>query len=50
MYAWIFRHLPGPTWLKVIESLVLIGLVAYALLEWGYPWVQEYLELGEASV
>ena len=25
MYAWIFRHLPGPTWFKVIESLALIG-------------------------
>ena len=24
MYAWIFRHLPGPTWFKVIESLALI--------------------------
>jgi len=22
MYAWIFRHLPGPTWFKVIEIII----------------------------
>ena len=32
MYAWIFRHLPGPTWFKVIESLILIGAAVAALL------------------
>lgn len=24
MYAWIFRHLPGPAWLKTIEAVLLI--------------------------
>ena len=50
MYAWIFRHLPGPTWFKVIESLVLIGAAVAALFTWVYPWVQSYLELGHSSV
>ena len=39
MYAWIFRHLPGPTWFKVIESLALIGAAVAALFTWVYPWV-----------
>ena len=43
MYAWIFRHLPGPTWFKVIESLALIGAGIAALFTWFYPWVQSYL-------
>ncbi|MBB6333694.1 MAG: hypothetical protein SOX57_00650 [Schaalia hyovaginalis] len=49
MYAWIFRHLPGPTWLKAIESLILIGAVVYALFTWGYPWAQEFFGLGGAA-
>ena len=48
MYAWIFRHLPGPTWLKAIEFLILIGAVVAALFTWVYPWVQSYLELGDS--
>lgn len=40
MYGWIFRHLPGPKWFKVIEALLLIGLVVFALFTWVYPWVQ----------
>ncbi|MDT3766802.1 hypothetical protein [Gleimia hominis] len=50
MYGWIFKHLPGPKWLKVIESIILILAVAYALLEWGFPWAQEYFHLGDATV
>jgi len=50
MYAWIFRHLPGPTWFRVIESLALIAAAVAALFTWVYPWVQSYLELGQSSV
>ncbi len=50
MYAWIFRHLPGPIWLKAIEALVLVAAAVWALFTWGYPWVQDYLNLGSASV
>lgn len=50
MYARISRHLPGPTWLKVIEFLALIGAAAAALLIWAYLWVQSYPELGQSSV
>ena len=45
MYSWIFRHLPGPTWLRVIEALIIIAAIAYALLEWGFPWVHENFNL-----
>ena len=39
MYGFIFRHLPGPKWLKVIESLVLILAVVFVLFEWVFPLV-----------
>ncbi len=50
MYGWIFRHLPGPTWLKVIEAAVIIAAIAYALLEWGFVWVQDTFNLGDNTV
>ena len=41
MYAAIFRLLPGPKWLKVVWSILLIVLVAWLLLEFAFPWVQD---------
>ena len=42
MYSTIFRYLlVGPTWLRVIEALILVGLVVYGLLFFGYPWFHE---------
>lgn len=38
MYGWIFRHLPGPVWLKVVWALLLVAAVVFALFEWVYPW------------
>ncbi|WP_165867083.1 hypothetical protein [Schaalia canis] len=50
MYAWLFRHLPGPVWLKVIESLIIVMAVLYLLFEHVYPWAQNYLNLADNSV
>ncbi|MCD4550027.1 MULTISPECIES: hypothetical protein [unclassified Schaalia] len=50
MYNWIFRHLPGPTWLKIIESLILIAAIVAALFVWVFPWAQSYLNIGDANV
>ncbi len=51
MYGFIFRHLPGPKWLKVIESLVLILAVVFVLFEWVFPLVNTYIvEIGRAHV
>lgn len=37
MYGWIFRHLPGPKWLKAVQALALIALIIYVLFKWVYP-------------
>ena len=50
MYAWIFRHLPGPTWFKAIEALALVGVAVWALFTWGYPCAQDFFDLGSAAV
>lgn len=50
MYGWIFRHLPGPTWVRTLEALVLIAAVVWVLFQWVFPWAQVFWDLGESSV
>lgn len=42
MYAWIFRHLPGPLWVRIIISLLLIAATVYLLMEYVFPYFEEY--------
>ena len=42
MYAWIFRHLPGPLWVRIIIAIVLILAVVYLLMEFVVPHCAEY--------
>ena len=50
MYAWIFRHLPGPLWLRVLESLVLLGLVLVALVTVVFPWASAFFPWTASTV
>lgn len=43
MYAALWRLLPGPRWLKVIEALVLVTVVCAVLLTWVFPAVEPNL-------
>ena len=42
MYAWIFRHLPGPLWVRIIIAIALILAVVYLLMEFVFPHLAEY--------
>lgn len=50
MYGWIFRHLPGPVWLKVILSLALIAAVLAALVTWVFPWLSHFSPFNASTV
>ncbi len=50
MYAALWRVLPGPVWLKVIELLVLFVAVLAALFFWVYPFVASLIGSPEATV
>lgn len=50
MYAAIFRLLPGPKWLKVVWSILLIVLVAWLLLEFAFPWAQDTFNVVDNTV
>ena len=39
IFPLIWRILPGPTPLKVLELLVLLAAITYALFTWVFPWI-----------
>ena len=42
MYGWIFRHLPGPLWVRILTSLLLAAGVVLALMTYVFPWLAEF--------
>ena len=50
MYAAIWRALPGPRWLKVIEAVVLLVAVVAVLFTWVFPVVAEQFGIFDSTV
>jgi hypothetical protein len=50
MYAWIWRHLPGPVTIRlVIVAAVLVG-VFFLLMDVVFPWVETLMPYGDVAV
>ncbi len=49
MYAWIWRHLPGPTAARVVEASLLIAAVVALLLFVVFPWIEPKLPFDDAT-
>lgn len=43
MYGWIWRHLPGPFAVKLLESLLLAAAVTALLMLVVFPWAEPRL-------
>ena len=50
MYGFIWRHLPGPAWLKAIEALILIAGIVYLLMQYVFPVIAPYMPFNNATV
>jgi hypothetical protein len=50
MYVWIWRHLPGPLAVKLLQVLVLISLVSLLLLFVVFPWIEPHLPINQVTV
>lgn len=50
MYGWLWRHLPGPTAVKILECLILLGLVVALLLLAVFPWAEANLPFLQVTV
>ena len=50
MYAWIFRNLPGPLWVRTLISLALLAAVLVVLVEFVFPWFADVTHLTDSTV
>lgn len=50
MYAWLFRHLPGPLWARILLTVLLLAAVVVALFGWGFPAIAPYMPFNDGLV
>jgi Fe2+ transport system protein B len=50
MYAALWRLLPGPTAVKVLEAFVIFLLVLLVLFQWVFPWISPHMPFNDNTV
>ncbi|MBN9326059.1 MAG: hypothetical protein J0I87_03965 [Cellulomonas sp.] len=50
MYAWLWRHLPGPVWVRVLISAALAAAVLTACFLWVYPAIAPHMPFNQTTV
>ena len=50
MYAWLFRQLPGPFWLRILLSAAILAGVLFLLVDFVFPWLADVTNLTDATV
>ncbi len=50
MYAWIWRHLPGPTAVRVLSAALLVALVVLLLFGVIFPWAEPRLPWNSVEI
>jgi hypothetical protein len=50
MYVWIWRHLPGPVAVKMMQVLVLVAAISLLLLFVVFPWIEPHLPINKVTV
>jgi len=50
MYGWIFRHLPGPLWLRIVTSVVLLAAALVLMVQFLFPWMSEYTQFTDSTI
>ena len=49
MYGWIWRLLPGPLYLRIIEAVVLVVGIVVLLMFVVFPWVEPKLPFNNVT-
>jgi hypothetical protein len=50
MYVWIWRHLPGPVAVRLLQVLVLVAAVSLLLLFVVFPAIEPHLPISQVTV
>lgn len=50
MYAWLWRHLPGPAAVRVVILAIAFLVVVAVLFSWVFPWLEPRLPFNHVTV
>lgn len=50
MYVWLWRHLPGPLGIKLVQLLLLFLAVVALLFFVIFPWIEPHLPISQVTV
>jgi hypothetical protein len=50
MYGWIFRHLPGPLWLRILTSVVLVSAALVLMVQFLFPWMSSFTQFTDSTI
>lgn len=50
MYAFLWRHLPGPVFLKVFIALAVAAAIVVLLFGWIFPWIEPLMPFSGNTV
>lgn len=50
VYGWIFRSLPGPLWVRIILSMMLMASAVALLMVFVFPWVSQFNPLTDSTI
>lgn len=50
MYAWLFRHLPGPLWVRILLTVLVLAAIVVALFGWVFPAIAPYMPFNDGLV
>lgn len=50
MYGWLWRHLPGPTWTRVVLAALAALAVLTACFVWVFPAIAPLMPFNDTTV
>jgi hypothetical protein len=50
MYRWLWRALPGPTWVRVAICVALVAAVVAVCFTWAFPTIAPHVPFNEITV
>ncbi|MDN6302532.1 MAG: hypothetical protein ACTHV2_09735 [Brachybacterium sp.] len=50
MYAWLFRHLPGPLWARIVLTVLVLAAIVVALFAWAFPAIAPLMPFNDGMV
>jgi len=50
MYAWIWRHLPGPVPIRIVLATAIVAAVVLLLFTQVFPWAEQSLPFLKVTV